>query len=383
MQAIPREALERGGIVILGRPDSGKTHAAKTMAETAVDAGWQTIVLEPLSSWRGMQRSADGQSSRLPMLIFGGDGANMRTTHRSGRTVARFLALTELSAVIEMRHLRDVQFYTFAFDFLDEFYGIQLKSCASVWLIIDEADAYAPQVPTTTEEKKLLRLVGDIVARGRTSGIRHILATHRLAGIHKRIVSMAKTMIAMNTIGTHDREAVSRWMDGIAGNGLEIKRTLARLERGEAWVAIPPRPFRMKFPPLTTLDTSATPAAPLPQAASPFAPDELANLVRSFEEIAEYDGVLGRSSEANSIVPALTRLRTCCNLGQTEFAARTGQTLSNLRRYETGEVSPTLATLQELAARVGMQVLIDFQQLHPQSGRVMPFRRAAQDPNGT
>jgi transposase-like protein len=170
-------------------------------------------------------------------------------------------------------------------------------------------------------------------------------------------------------------------VDGIAGNGREIKRTLARLEQGEAWVAMPPKPFRMKFRQLTTFDSSKTPAAPLPQETSPFAPDELANLVRSFEEIAEYDGVLGRSSEANSLVPVVTRLRTCSNLSQTEFAARTGQSVSNLRRYENGEVSPTVATLQEIAGRVGMQVVIDFQQRLPESARIVPFECAAHGRN--
>ena len=377
MREIPDAALERGGIAIIGQPDSGKTHAAKTMVERAVDNGWRTIVLDPLSAWLGMQVAANGQDPRLPMLLFGGDHANICITHSLGRLVPRFLALSELSAVVDLRQLVGPQFFSFALDFLRELYEIQLKSAAPLWLVLDEADLFAPQVPRTTEEKKLLRVVEDIVARGRTSGFRTILVTQRLAKINKNVVSMARTMIVMKMTGSQDRRSASEWLDGIAGNGQEIRETLAQLQQGEAWVATPSHPavFRMKFRPLTTYDTSATPAAPVAQVTSPFAAGELGELVRTFQEIAEQGGFSLLPQENADILPEITRLRVKCNLSRSEFATQTEQTPSNIARYENGEVSPTIAQLKQLAARVGHGVKVDFYPLiTPET--VVPFRRA-------
>lgn len=372
----PDETLEEGDIGIVGIKGGGKTHAAKTLIERAVRAGRRSIVLDPTSAWRGMQTASNGVEAGLPMLIFGGTNANIPITFQMGEAVADFLHETRISAVIDLRHLIGVRFEFFAYEFLMRLYELQLESCDPLWLVIDEADRFAPQTPRTTEQKLLLGITDDIASRSRISGIRLITCVTRLAKINKNIISMARALVALRMPGTHDREATSRWMDGIAGSGRQIKGTLATLQRGEAWVATPDRskPFRMTFPALSTMDTSATPA---PRATSPFTPEQLAQLVLRFEELAARQSAISARGGPDVAAAAVKRLRAALDLSREEFASIVEMTPSNFARLENNEVSPTVRLLHRIGELAGAELRIDYRMgRREETGTVVPFVRA-------
>ena len=70
-------------------------------------------------------------------------------------------------------------------------------------------------------------------------------------------------------------------------------------------------------------------------------------------------------SEASETEYQLTRsliaARMASNMTQKELAAKSGVRQSNISRIESGSCSPTVATLQALAAGLGKKLTISFQ----------------------
>ena len=60
------------------------------------------------------------------------------------------------------------------------------------------------------------------------------------------------------------------------------------------------------------------------------------------------------------IMRALIDARLNSNMTQKELAARSGVRQSNISRIENGTCSPTIATLQALAAGLGKKLVISF-----------------------
>jgi len=60
------------------------------------------------------------------------------------------------------------------------------------------------------------------------------------------------------------------------------------------------------------------------------------------------------------VVRALVAARIEQNLTQAQLAKRTGIRQSNISRIESGSCSPTVATLQQLAAGMGKKLHIEF-----------------------
>jgi DNA helicase HerA-like ATPase len=62
---------------ILAKRGSGKTYTASVMVEEFLGAGLPVCVVDPLGVWWGLRSSADGKSAGQPVVIFGGDHADV------------------------------------------------------------------------------------------------------------------------------------------------------------------------------------------------------------------------------------------------------------------------------------------------------------------
>ena len=62
----------------------GKTYTAKKFAEEILRAGYQAVIVDPVGVWWGLRSSADGSDAGLPIVVFGGDHADVPLEANAG-----------------------------------------------------------------------------------------------------------------------------------------------------------------------------------------------------------------------------------------------------------------------------------------------------------
>lgn len=257
---IPDAALETD-IAILGKKGRGKSYTARGIVERLLASGRRVIVLDPLSTWWGLKA---GKGS-FPVPVIGGPHADVpldvAAIGEQGAALGRYLAGAAGSAVIDLGSLRKAELVRFARPFLEELYTINRDP---LWLVLEEADVFAPQQPQP-DTAPLLGEVDRIARRGRAFGFRLISLTQRPAKLHKDVLTQLSTLVALGITSPQDRDAIKAWVEGAGDRdkAKEVLDTLASLKVGEGWVWAPDQELleRVTFPPIRTLDTSATPKA--------------------------------------------------------------------------------------------------------------------------
>lgn len=253
---IPDAALE-ADIAILGKKGRGKTYTAKGCVERLLDMGRRVIVLDPLSTWWGLKAGSNG----YPIAVLGGPHADLQISDKDGAALGRYLAGANQSAVIDLGAMRKAELVRFATAFLEELYTANRDP---LWLVLEEADVFAPQNPMA-DTTRLLGEVDRIARRGRQFGFRLISLTQRPAKLNKDVLTQLSTLIALGITSPQDRDAIKAWVEGNADRdkAKQVVESLASLRVGEGWIWAPDLDLleRVKFPPIKTMDTSATPKA--------------------------------------------------------------------------------------------------------------------------
>lgn len=245
----------------LAKRGAGKTYAALVLAEELIGAGQRVVVIDPVGVTWGLRSSATGKGPGLSVVIFGGEHGDLPLDVQAGEAVADAIVDAEYSAIIDLSLLRKKQRITFLAAFVERIYHRNRKP---LHLMLDEADDYAPQKPWEDGAERLLGAIDDLVRRGRARGFGVSLISQRAAVLNKNVLSQIETLVALRTLGKHDREAIDGWIEA---HGSEAERdgvmaTLALLENGEAWIWSPTWLKilkRIQFRRRHTFDSSATP----------------------------------------------------------------------------------------------------------------------------
>ena len=255
------QAAQQQHIAILGKTGSGKTWAAKTIVEGWLATGRRVGIVDPTSAWWGLRSSRDGKGAGFPILVLGGDHGDLPLPALGGAAVARLLVRQGVNLVADTSALTVGERTRWFIDFAHTVYR---ENRGPLHLVIDEAHNFAPQgkVPDP-DTGKMLHAANTLASGGRSRGIRLVMVTQRPQKLHKDALTSADTLIAMRVLAPHDRLAVEDWIKGCGdlAQGREVLNSLASLQRGEGWVWYPEGGFlhRMKFPDITTFDSSATP----------------------------------------------------------------------------------------------------------------------------
>jgi hypothetical protein len=397
---VPDAALD-ADIAILGKKGRGKTFTAKGLVERLLQMGRRVIVLDPLSVWWGLKASADGKSPGFPIVVFGGPKADIPITGEAGHALGQLLAGTTISAVLDMGDMRKAEQARLVADLLDHLYTVNRDP---LWLVLEEADAFAPQQPMG-DMTRVLGEVDRIARRGRSFGFRLISITQRPAKLHKDVLTQLSTLIALGVTSPQDRDAIKAWVDGNADRdkARDVYDSLAQLRVGEGWIWAPDHDLlkRVKFPPIATLDTSKTPKAGDARLITPvLAGVNISKLKTRLERIlaqhggkltppkrlranppvkpaakpAKPAGKLARPKPAKQtpsrdpVAAAILRARSAAHLTQTQLAERLKTDQGNIARLERGRTQATIRTLQRVAAATGHSLVVDFRPL-PKNGK--------------
>jgi hypothetical protein len=247
---------------VVGTTGAGKTFAAKGGVEALIRNKRSTIILDPVGAWWGLRAGATPKQAGLPVMIFGGEHADVpiAPTSESGTALGEALAnRSELYAIVDTSEMTGGQKVRFLTPFLESLYA---RNRAVLHLIVDEADEIAAQ-RIADGEQRLFGIFDKIVRRGRIKGFRPLMITQRPAVIHKNVLSQVGTLIAMKLTSPQDRKAIDDWVKGNADadQAKEVMKSLPTLSRGEGWVWSPADAVleRTKFPAIGTFDSSKTP----------------------------------------------------------------------------------------------------------------------------
>jgi uncharacterized protein len=256
---LPVEAVTQT-FAILAKRGAGKTYTAAVMVEEMLKAGLQLVVVDPVGVWWGLRSSADGEHEGLPMVIMGGEHGDLPLDVGAGEIIADVVAEEGLSVVLDLSLFRKGEQMRFITPFAERLYH---KNRQPVHLVLDEADAFAPQRPIKGQER-LLGAIEDLVRRGRARGIGVTLVTQRAAVLNKDVLTQAEVLVALRTIAPQDRDAIDAWIrvHGTPEQRDELMTSLPSLPVGTAWVWSPGwlDVFqRVQIRRKETFDSSATP----------------------------------------------------------------------------------------------------------------------------
>lgn len=225
---LPLEAVTQT-FCILAKKGAGKSYCASVMAEEMLSAGQQIVAVDPTGAWFGLR-------SDFPIVIIGGEHADIPLEEGAGEVVARAIVENRFSAVLDLSLLRKGQMIRFMITFAETLYRLNREP---LHLFVDEADAMAPQGRSGygVEENRMLGAMEDLVRRGRRRGIGCTLISQRPAVLAKSVLTQAEVLIALRLIHPRDIDAVMEWVN-VQADAAEAKKmvdSLPSLGIGDAW----------------------------------------------------------------------------------------------------------------------------------------------------
>ncbi len=255
-------------IAILAKRRAGKSYTIRRITEQLLKVGQQAVIVDPKGDQWGIRSSADGKKPGFPVLILGGEHGDLPLEVGGGEVVARLVAEERVSVLLDLSQFRKHEVATFMTAFLENLYRLkaQEKYRTPMTLVVDEADAIAPQKPQRGEER-MLGAIEDIVRRGGQRGIGCYLVSQRSAVLNKNVLTQAQILVVLRTIAPQDLAAMKAWIEvhGTAEEGRTLMESLPSLPVGNAWFWSPGWPDdegifkRVHVSAIETFDSGATP----------------------------------------------------------------------------------------------------------------------------
>ena len=198
--------------VVYGARGSGKTTLGRVMAEEVTKAGQRFCTIDLKGDWYGLKSTADGRGEGIPVVVFGGDHADLPLEEGTGTFVGETIAGLGQSAIIDLEHFSKGKQIKFLRDF---FLSLYHTNRDPLLLLADEAQRYAPQATRGTggEILECLGAVEDVVKLGRKHGIGPVLFTQRGSGLNKEVSELCDVLVAFRTPGPLDQDRIKGWLE--------------------------------------------------------------------------------------------------------------------------------------------------------------------------
>lgn len=261
--AIPAAALAQH-IIALGKTGAGKSSKLRVLVEQLLTSHQPVTIIDPKGDWWGLKSSADGRSAGFPIVIFGGEHADVPINEHSGAHVAELVVTGNRPALIDLGGWMVGERTRFFIAFASTYFKL---ARGARHLVIDEVHNFAPQGKVHDPDAgKMLHWSNRLASEGRGKGITLLAASQRPQKVHKDFITSCETLIACKVIHKLDRDAIKDWIDGCADpqRGRDVLSQLAGMKKPEAWVWSPEIEFgpeRVTFPMFRTYDSFKPQAA--------------------------------------------------------------------------------------------------------------------------
>lgn len=233
---LPREAVLRT-FAWLGIRGSGKTTGATVMAEEMCEAGLPWVALDPVGVWWGLRVNADGTPGGYPVVVFGGQHADLPLDKHQGAKIAEAILEQNVCCVIDLSGESKNVWRQFVTEFCDHL--MTRRPVVPRHIFIEESPEFVPQRPMG-EQKRSLAAVDRLGRLGRNNGYGLSLLSQRYATIQKDVLCECENLFALRMIGKPDRESCRDWIAEVVHETDEKKarefyNSLATLDSGVAW----------------------------------------------------------------------------------------------------------------------------------------------------
>jgi hypothetical protein len=245
-------------VIALGKTKSGKSSTLRVLVEGLLDADKPVCIIDPKGDWWGIKSSSDGKKAGYPLVIFGGEHADVPINAHAGASVAELIATGNRSCLIDLGGWMVGERTRF---FVDLASSLFKHARGMRHLVIDECHNFAPQGKILDPDAgKMLHWANRLASEGQGKGITILAASQRPQKVHKDFLTSCETLIAKKVIHKLDRDAIKDWIDGCAdpAMGKEVIASLAQLKKPQAWVWSPEvdyGPILIEFPMFKTYDS--------------------------------------------------------------------------------------------------------------------------------
>lgn len=257
---LPLDAVTQT-IAFLARKGAGKTYAAGKLVEQLLDAGAQTVVLDPVGVWYGLRLNSKGNPGGFDVPVLGGEHGDIPLEPGAGAMVADVIIERGTSAILDVSSFRKAQRKTFVEAFAEQLFQRKKSKRTPLHLVLEESQLFAPQNPRSGEER-MLGAIEDIVRLGRNYGIGATLISQRPQSVNKEVLNQVECLFVLQTSGKHERKAIREW---VVHQGLDVAGMvdeLPSLPIGTAYLWSPQwlgRLEKVRIGKKKTFDASATP----------------------------------------------------------------------------------------------------------------------------
>lgn len=223
----------------IGTTGSGKTYGASKLAEQFWVQGAQFVTLDPVGVWWGLRLAKDGKKpSKIDIPIFGGLHGDVPLESTSGELLANLVVDKGISCVIDVSQFEsDADKTRFATDFANRFFFRKKAAPSAVHLFLEECQEFVPQNPQRGEER-MLHAFTRMQKLGRNFGIGSSYISQRPQEVNKKALNMAQTLFVFRTTGTHERNAIEKWIEDKSLDE-SIAQDLPKIPTGECHVWSP------------------------------------------------------------------------------------------------------------------------------------------------
>lgn len=245
-------------IAFLARTGAGKSGGMRVLAEEMIEAG-QFVVQLDLRAGDAWGIRGSGIGPGYPVLVMGGEHAQVPLQPTAGKVVADFLVRDRVNTVIDISDFTKADATRFVTAFAERFYTVNRDV---VHLFIDEIDVVAGE---RFFDPHCLESIQYLQTKGRKRGIGVTISTQRTAIVNKTVLSQAGTLIAMQATAPRDLKAVREYLEYVAEKEIvdQIIGELPTLKQREAFVYSPQfiggEPRRITFNSFRTFDSMRTP----------------------------------------------------------------------------------------------------------------------------
>lgn len=254
---IPKGVFDQH-VIVLGKTRSGKSSAMRLMVESLLDDEKPVCIVDPKGDWWGIKSSADGKQAGYPLVIFGGEHADVPINRTSGPSVAELFATGNRPCLVDLGGWMVAERTEFFIGFASTLFKL---TRGRRWLVIDEVHNFCPKGKIQNPQAgMMLHWANRLASEGLGKGLAMLAASQRPQKVHNDFLTSCETLIAMRVIHKSDRDAIKDWIDGAAdvNAGKEVLATIASMVRGEGWAWSPELDFgpkRVQFPMFSTYDS--------------------------------------------------------------------------------------------------------------------------------
>lgn len=229
-------------LAFIGIRGSGKTATATVFAEEMLECALAPIAFDPVGVWWGLRCKPDGSPGGYPIVIVGGNRADIPLDPKNARKVCDAIIEGNVPAVLDLSQNSKNEFRHFVTEFCDRL--MEIEPSVPRHIFIEEAPELVPQRPMG-EQKRSRAAVDRLFRLGRNKGYGGSLISQRYATIDKDVLTQCQNIMALRSMGKTDRDAAEGWVAEVvqdhdkAAKAAKFMRSLTRLEPGEGWFLSP------------------------------------------------------------------------------------------------------------------------------------------------